>query len=200
MARKEIHWPNCDFKIGAVKIEDIPPTNHNEVAFAGRSNVGKSSLINAVTGRNSLVRVSRTPGCTRQLNFFLLDESVYLVDMPGYGFAERSKKEIGGWNVLISKYLTGRPNLRRIFLLIDSRHGLKKSDEEVMDVLDTSAVIYQIVLTKVDKLTEDELASVIADTEKKLKKHPAAHPQVICTSSEKKEGIEDLRKEILQLI
>lgn len=200
MAKKELHWSTCDFKIGAVKIDDIPPTNHNEIAFAGRSNVGKSSLINAVTGRNTLSRVSKTPGCTRQLNFFLLDESIYLVDMPGYGFAERGKKEIAGWNELISNYLTGRPNLRRIFLLIDSRHGLKPNDEEVMGILDQSAVSYQIVLTKIDKLTRDEQAKIIEDTEKKIKKHPAAHPQIRSTSAEGKLGIEELRKEISDLV
>lgn len=199
MARKEIHWPNCDFKIGAVKIDDIPPTHHNEIAFAGRSNVGKSSLINAVTGRNSLVRVSRTPGCTRQLNFFLLDEKIYLVDMPGYGFAERGKKEIASWDRLIKDYLAGRPNLRRIFLLIDSRHALKPMDIQIMDLLDEKAVIYQIVLTKTDKISKDELDKAIKQVEAAGKKHPALHPTIIATSSEKGFGIEELRNEILQL-
>ncbi len=197
---KQIHWPSCDFKIGAVYIEDIPPTNHNEIAFAGRSNVGKSSLINAVTGRNTLSRVSKTPGCTRQLNFFLLDEQIYLVDMPGYGFAERGKKEISNWNRLILDYLGGRPRLRRIFLLIDSRHGLKDKDIKIMKLLDEKAVVYQIVLTKVDKVTSDELAAAVKSIESVSKKHPALHPVIIKTSSEKGTGIDDLRKEILQLL
>ncbi len=198
--KKEIHWQSCDFKIGAMNIEDIPPTNHNEIAFAGRSNVGKSSLINAVTGRNTLSRVSKTPGCTRQLNFFLLDEKIYLVDMPGNGFAARGKQEIAGWEKLINDYLTGRPNLRRIFLLIDSRRGLNKTDEEIMERLDSSAVVYQIVLTKIDKLNQAEIDKVIAETQKKIKKHPAAFPEILSTSSERKMGIEELRNEILQLI
>ena len=133
---KKITWQNGDFKIGAVSMDDIPPTRLNEVAFCGKSNVGKSSLINAVTKRNNLVRTSKTPGCTRQLNFFEIDEKIYLVDMPGYGFAARGKQEIAGWSLLIKQYLTGRVNLRRIFLLIDSRRGLKEHDAEIMDVLD----------------------------------------------------------------
>jgi len=199
MRKKDIHWQNCDFKIGAVQLSDIPPTHHSEVAFAGRSNVGKSSLINALTGRNSLVRVSRTPGCTRQLNFFLLDEALYLVDMPGYGFAERGKKEIASWKSLINDYLVGRVRLRRIFLLIDSRHGLKPKDIEVMKKLDEKAVVYQIVLTKVDKLNDADLKKITSDTETKLKKHPAAYPEIIATSSDRGFGIEKLRGEIASL-
>ena len=198
--KEKLHWPNCEFKIGAVKIEDIPPTHHNEVAFAGRSNVGKSSLINALTSRNSLVRVSKTPGCTRQLNFFLLDEKLYLVDMPGYGFALRGKKEIANWDKLIKDYLGGRRNLRRIFLLIDSRHGLKTGDIEIMNLLNEKAVIYQIVLTKIDKINTDEMAKVLKKIEDVSKKHPALHPEVIKTSSNEKLGIDDLKKEILKLL
>lgn len=197
--QKKIYWPNCDFKIGAVKLEDIPPTLHNEIAFAGRSNVGKSSLINALTGRNSLVRTSRTPGCTRQLNFFLLDNAFYLVDMPGYGFAERGKKEIAGWNFLIKSYLIGRRNLRRIFLLIDSRHGLKPNDVRIMKFLDKKAVNYQIILTKTDKINQEQLDKVIANIQAKSKNHPALHPNIISTSSERGFGIEELRNEITSL-
>ncbi len=200
MARKDIHWPNCDFKIGAVTIEDIPPTHFNEIAFAGKSNVGKSSLINALTGRNSLVRVSKTPGCTRQLNFFLLDEKIYLVDMPGYGFAERSKKEIASWNSLINDYLVGRKHLRRIFLLIDSRRGLTPADIKIMDLLDEKAVIYQIVLTKVDKVNKTEIEEVIKKIDHQSKKHPALHPDIIRTSSSEGYGIEELRRAIEALM
>ncbi len=196
---KKIHWPNCEFKIGAVNLEDIPPTFHNEVAFAGRSNVGKSSLINAITGRNSLVRVSKTPGCTRQLNFFLADESFYLVDMPGYGFAQRGKREKAHWGRLIEDYLTGRPNLRRIFLLIDSRHGIKPVDDDIMKLLDEKAVVYQIVLTKVDKVNQDEMKAVLQKIEAAGKKHPALFPEVIQTSSAKGYGIEDIRREMIKI-
>jgi GTP-binding protein len=199
-SKKQINWPSCDFKIGAVNILDIPPTSHNEVAFAGRSNVGKSSLINAVTGRNTLSRTSKKPGCTRQLNFFLLDEKIYLVDMPGYGFAERGKKEISGWNRLINDYLVGRVNLRRIFLLIDSRHGLKPNDLRVMKHLDERAVVYQIVLTKSDKTSKPELEKIINSIETASKKHPAMHPNIIVTSSNEKLGIDILRNEITALI
>jgi len=198
--KKDIIWANCEFKIGAMDIEAIPATHLNEIAFAGRSNVGKSSLVNAITGRNSLVRVSKTPGCTRQLNFFELSEQIYLVDMPGYGFAQRAKKEKYGWGRLITEYLTGRVRLRRIFLLIDSRHGLKEGDIEIMKLLDKKAVTYQIVLTKIDELKEAELQKVIEETTLKIKKHPAAFPEIIVTSSERKLGIDVIRKEILGLI
>jgi GTP-binding protein len=200
MAKKDVIWQNCDFKIGAVKIDDIPPTYHNEIAFVGKSNVGKSSLINAVTGRNNLVRVSKTPGCTRQLNFFLLSDIIYLVDMPGYGFAERGKQEIENWNHLIESYLVGRKNLRRIFLLIDSRRGIQPNDIKTMELLDEKAVIYQVVLTKIDKVKEPELEQVIKDILAQSKKHPALHPNIIKTSASKGTGIDTLRKEILQLI
>jgi GTP-binding protein len=196
---KKITWSNCEFKIGAVSIDDIPPTGLPEIAFAGRSNVGKSSLINALTGRNSLVRTSRTPGCTKQLNFFELNEKIYMVDMPGYGYAKQSKKTIAGWDRLIQDYLTGRPNLKRIFLLIDSRHGYKPTDLKIMDLLDDKAVSYQIVFTKADKKTSD-FKKVSANFAKFALKHPAMHPEYLLTSSHKKEGVEELREAIAEFL
>ena len=195
----KIIWHRCDFNIGAVSVADIPPTNFPEIAFAGRSNVGKSSLINAVTGRNSLVRTSKTPGCTKQLNFFNLDEKIYLVDMPGYGYAKQSKTTIAGWNKLIQQYLTGRPNLQRIYLLIDSRHGFKNSDKEIMRLLDDKAVSYQIVFTKVDKRTK-EFKRITEGFKKDFYNHPAMHPEYIETSAFEKSGIEEIRSAISSFV
>ena len=153
----DIFRHNCEFKIGAATMDAIPKTYQPEVCLAGRSNVGKSSLINALVYRKDIARVSKKPGCTRQLNFFLIDDKFFLVDLPGYGFAEASKKDKQGWNYLIKDYLRGRPNLKRVFLLIDSRHGVKKNDEDIMKILDETAVSYQIVLTKIDEVNEAHL-------------------------------------------
>lgn len=196
---KAINWRICDFKIGAVRISDIPAIDFNEIAFAGRSNVGKSSIINAITERNSLSRTSKKPGCTRQLNFFSLDDKIMLVDMPGYGYAKQSKREIEGWNKTIQEYLTGRRDLMRVFLLIDSRHGLKDSDKKIMELLDEKAVMYQIVLTKCDKITQEKLDSVKKSISKECLKHPAMYPNIIATSSVKKLGIDELKLEIESL-
>jgi len=187
------------FLMGAVAMDGLPDTDLPEVAFAGRSNVGKSSLINAVTGRLRLARFSNEPGRTREVNFFVIgDDQLRLVDLPGYGFARASKGVVKKFQNLGRDYLRGRPNLKRAFLLIDSRHGLKDVDEEAMAAFDTAAVSYQIVLTKADKLKPSEVADVVARTQAKIAKRPAAFPRVLATSSEKGIGIPELRAEIVE--
>ena len=187
-----------DFMWGTKFFHQLPPVEGVEIAFAGRSNVGKSSLLNAITGRKALARTSNTPGRTKELNFFRPEKEATLVicDMPGYGYAKASKKEVASWNALILDYLRGRPNLRRVYVLIDSRHGLKASDIEVMETLDKAAVNYQVVLTKVDKTKLKDLKKVVEKVQLGLKKRPAAHPEVLMTSSEKKIGITRLRAEM----
>jgi GTP-binding protein len=188
----------CTFLRGVVSLTDLPDFGQPEIAFVGRSNVGKSSLINAVTHRTTLARVSHTPGRTQQLNFFSLAKRLILVDMPGYGYAKASKASIKEWNALILLYLQGRPTLSRVYVLVDSRHGLKESDLDMMRMLDTAAVSYRIVLTKIDKISHSSLQDLKNTMEGLLKKHPAAFPQIISTSSEKKLGIAELRAEIAQ--
>jgi GTP-binding protein len=186
------------FLMGAVAMDGLPPADLPEVAFAGRSNVGKSSLINAVTGRTHLARASTAPGRTRELNFFVADEQLRLVDLPGYGFAKVGRGEKNKFQNLGRAYLRGRPNLKRAYLLIDSRHGLKDVDLEAMEAFDLSAVSYQIVLTKVDKLrSQRDVSQVLAETARKIAKRPAAFPRVAATSAEKGTGIPELRAEIL---
>lgn len=188
-----------EFLMGAVSIPGLPPPDLPEVAFAGRSNVGKSSLINAVTGRKDLARASTAPGRTREINFFVADGKLRLVDLPGYGFAKVSRGVANKFQNLGRSYLRGRPNLKRAYLLIDSRHGLKAVDEEAMDAFDTAAVSYQIVLTKADKLRSlRDVEAVTAETLRKISKRPAAFPRVLATSAEKGSGIPELRAEILQ--
>jgi len=191
----------CTFVKGVVKIDGLPQDGRPEVAFAGRSNVGKSSLINALTGRTSLARVSVTPGRTRELNFFTLgkDAVLYLVDMPGYGYARASKSEIKGWTRLIRDYLKGRRELKRVFLLIDARHGIKPNDEETMTAMDEAAVSFQVVLTKADKPKAAELEAIKAKVAEKLAKHPAAYPQVLTTSARLGSGIPELRAAVALL-
>lgn len=189
----------CDFVLGVAGLEQLPGADKTEVAFAGRSNVGKSSLINALTGRNSLARTSNTPGRTQQLNFFDLGGKIYLVDMPGYGYAKVSKSTRSEWDKLINDYLRGRPNLRCVFILVDGRHGLKDSDEHLMEMLDEAAVSYQIVLTKCDKSKKVEMEKIQGNLRISLKKHGAAHPEFIETSSLKKGGIEEFRAVITAL-
>ncbi len=188
----------CDFVLGAAALNQIPDDRLPEVAFIGRSNVGKSSLINALTNRKGLARTSNTPGRTRQLNFFNLGDQLMLVDLPGYGYAKASKSEVAEWNELIRDYLRGRAPLRRVCVLIDSRHGLKPNDIELMEMLDEAAVPYQLVLTKSDKkqtlLPEQAGIDAIRD------KHPALHPEVLLTSSEKGIGIAELREALYSLI
>lgn len=183
------------FQLSAPRLDVLPPADLPEVAFAGRSNVGKSSLLNALTGRQGLARTSNTPGRTQELNLFLVGEPpvMRLVDMPGYGYAEAPKDLIREWGRLVNDYLRGRPTLKRVLVLVDSRHGLKAVDREIMDLLDRAAVSYQIVLTKADKVKPTALAAVSALVAEEGRKHPAAHPELIPTSSETKAGIAELR-------
>ena len=189
----------CDFIHGTNKLGDLPDMALPEIAFAGRSNVGKSSLVNALTGRKTLARTSQTPGRTQQINFFNLSKALYLVDLPGCGYAKASKTSIKSWTHLVDTYLKGRASLARVFVLIDSRHGLKDKDREVMTMLDVNAVPYQVVLTKIDKTPGAELKKRLAETYVELRKHVAAHPEIIATSSDKAIGIEALRAHISTL-
>ena len=184
------------FVMGAVAIAGLPPADLPEVAFAGRSNVGKSTLINAVAGRLHLARASNSPGRTREVNFFLADEKLRLVDLPGYGFARASRGDVKKFQNLGRDYLRGRPNLKRAYLLIDARHGLKAVDSEALDAFDIAAVSYQIVLTKADKLKPAEVEAVTARTLSAIAKRPAAFPRVLATSAETGLGIPELRAEI----
>lgn len=181
------------FVKGVVAMSGLPPADRLEVCFAGRSNVGKSSLINALTGRKTLARASNTPGRTQEINYFALGEERYLVDLPGYGYAEAPVAVVAKWQALLKQYLSGRATLRRAFVLIDARHGVKAVDEEILKLLDRSAVTFQAVLTKVDKINRTERAAVIEQVKGALGKHPAAYPEIVVTSSEKGEGIETLR-------
>ena len=184
------------FLMGAVSIDGLPPADLPEVAFAGRSNVGKSSLINALVGQKYLARASNEPGRTREVNFFLLDDRLRLVDLPGYGFARASKVTTKKFQNLGRDYLRGRPNLKRAYLLIDARHGLKAVDAEALDAFDKAAVSYQIILTKADKIKPAEVAALVEKTQKAIAKRPAAYPRVLATSAEKGTGLPELRAEI----
>ena len=186
-----------EFMMGAVAIEGLPAPDLPEVAFAGRSNVGKSSLINAITGRTHLARASNSPGRTREVNFFVADQRLRLVDLPGYGFARASRTDVKKFQNLGRDYLRGRPNLKRAYLLIDARHGLKDVDEEALAAFDTAAVSYQIILTKADKIGVREVAAVTERTLAQIAKRPAAFPRVLATSAEKGTGIPELRAEIV---
>jgi GTP-binding protein len=191
----------CAFIKGVVRVADLPQDGRPEVAFAGRSNVGKSSLINALAGQKSLARVSVTPGRTRELNFFTLGKEgeLLLVDMPGYGYARASQAEVKGWTRLIRDYFKGRRELKRVVLLIDARHGLKESDRDIMTLMDEAAVSYQAVLTKADKPKAPELAAIEAKVGEELAKRPAAYPQLIVTSVRTGTGIPELRAAIAAL-
>lgn len=189
----------CDFLKGVVAMSGMPGADRLEVCFAGRSNVGKSSLINALTGRKGLARASNTPGRTQEINFFTLGEEKYLVDLPGYGFANAPVAVVEKWQRLLKSYLSGRPNLRRAFVLIDSRHGAKAVDEEIMSLLDKSAVTFQVVMTKADKVRKSDFEASLKKTRDALARHPAAFPEIILTSSEKGDGIATLRSVIAQL-
>lgn len=204
LTQEDIAWgrwlfaQECQFVYGMQQLDQLEAFHLPEVAFAGRSNVGKSSLINALTGRRQLARTSNTPGRTQQLNFFNLGDRLLLVDMPGYGFARVSKSTLLLWQSLIEQYLRGRPTLQRVYVLIDSRHGLKESDVSLMKMLDKTAVSYQLVLTKCDKSSQkgaDELEQKLTGI---LKSHPAAHPKIIKTSAEEFLGIDILRAELAQ--
>ncbi|MEO1749862.1 MAG: ribosome biogenesis GTP-binding protein YihA/YsxC [Pseudomonadota bacterium] len=194
---------------GVPSMEFLPPLGPPEIAFAGRSNVGKSSLINALTGKNGLARTSNTPGRTQELNFFVPDgysgdmsnlPPLAIVDMPGYGYAEAPKEKVDAWTELVMDYLRGRVTLKRVFLLIDSRHGIKPNDKDVMKLLDSAAMSYQIVLTKTDKIKPPAVEKLLAKTLQDIGKNPAAFPDIIATSSEKGRGMDDLRRAIQNAI
>ncbi len=187
------------FVKGVVAMDGLPPPDRMEVCFAGRSNVGKSTLINALTGMKALARASNTPGRTQEINFFTAGDGHYLVDLPGYGYANAPLDVVKKWQRLLKQYLSGRQTLRRAFVLIDARHGVKKVDEEILKLLDTSAVTFQVVLTKADKVKEKERAKVLDQVRAALSKHPAAFPEIVVTSSEKGWGIPTLRSIIATL-
>lgn len=182
-----------DFVKGVVAMDGMPPADRLEVCFAGRSNVGKSSLINALTGRKALARTSNTPGRTQEINYFDIGGRFYLVDLPGYGYAEAPIAVVAKWQALLKAYLAGRATLRRAFVLIDMRHGVKKVDEDIMELLNRAAVTFQVVLTKSDKIRSDQQEKTLAQVRTALARHPAAYPELLVTSSEKGEGIAALR-------
>ncbi len=184
------------FMLSVAQLEQLPEPEYDEVAFAGRSNVGKSTLINALFNQKRLAKASSTPGRTQQLNFFNFDDKLFLVDLPGYGYAEAPEKLVKQWQATLKMYLRGRPNLRRVFMLIDARRGIKKEDLEIMKMLDESAVSYQIILTKTDKVSATELQKTLATTAAQIEKHAAALPDIIATSSEKKIGLELVKAEV----
>ncbi len=199
--KKNNFFDNCSFVKGVANIEGLEFSDIPEIAFLGRSNVGKSSLLNAITKRSKLAHTSKTPGRTQELNFFsiIIDRPIInIVDMPGYGFAKASKKKIREWTDLSKFYLQNRPNLRRVFLLIDSRHNIKDSDKKIMSMLDDCAVSYQIVLTKIDKINNHD--DVILETKNSIQKFIAVHPEIHLTSSHKEQGLEDLRNAISSMV
>ncbi len=181
------------FLKGVVAMDGLPPADRIEVCFAGRSNVGKSSLINALTGRKGLARASNTPGRTQEINFFVASDNLFVVDLPGYGYANAPVKVVEKWQRLLKSYLAGRQTLRRAFVLIDARHGIKKVDEEIMDLLDKAAVTFQAVLTKTDKAKQTDREQVLTQVRSALAKHPTAFPEIVLTSSDNGDGIADLR-------
>lgn len=188
-----------DFVKGVTAMPGLPPADRIEVCFAGRSNVGKSSLINALTGRKNLARSSNTPGRTQEINYFALGDARYMVDLPGYGYAEAPVAVVAKWQALLKQYLAGRATLRRAFVLIDTRHGVKEVDEEILKLLDRSAVTFQVVMTKADKVNRATREANIAQVMAALRSHPAAYPEIVVTSSEKGDGIETLRALIATL-
>jgi GTP-binding protein len=189
----------AEFLKGVVAMDGLPPADRAEVCFAGRSNVGKSTLINALTGRKALARASNTPGRTQEINYFTLGQSHYLVDLPGYGFAEAPVEVVRKWQALLKSYLSGRATLRRAFVLIDARHGIKAVDEEIMGLLDSAAVTFQVVLTKADKVKARDRDRILAQVRKTLASHPAAFPELVLTSSETGDGIATLRSIVADL-
>ncbi|MFV0293310.1 MAG: ribosome biogenesis GTP-binding protein YihA/YsxC [Paracoccus sp. (in: a-proteobacteria)] len=192
-AARQLFAGPVDFLKGVVAMDGLPAADRPEICFAGRSNVGKSSLINALTGRKGLARASNTPGRTQEINYFTLGNHGYLVDLPGYGYAKAPVAVVQKWQALLKNYLAGRPTLRRAFCLIDARHGIKPVDHEIMSLLDKSAVPFQVVLTKADKLGPNAIKPVLEQVENELQKHPAAFPELVVTSSDKGQGIITLR-------
>ena len=188
------------FVKGVVAMSGLPPADRLEVCFAGRSNVGKSSLINALTGRKSLARASNTPGRTQEINYFALGDDKHLVDLPGYGYAEAPVAVVAKWQALLRSYLAGRQTLRRAFVLIDTRHGVKDVDEQILSLMDRCALTFQVVLTKADKVSKVERDAIIEQVKGALGKHAAAYPEIVVTSSEKGDGIETLRAIIATLV
>jgi GTP-binding protein len=199
-AGRKLFAGDWQFAAAAGSAEALPPMRGIEVAIAGRSNVGKSSLVNALTGRHALARISHTPGRTQEVIFFTGPSRLTLVDLPGYGYAAAAKTKIKAWTALIHAFLLGRANLARVYLLVDARHGLKPVDAEVLETLDKAAVNYQIVLTKADAAKHAELAALVAATKTALAKHPAAHPEVLVTSARSGAGIPELRAAMAQLV
>jgi GTP-binding protein len=199
-AGRKLFAGEWQFRAAAGSFASLPPMQGVEVAFAGRSNVGKSSLINALTGRHALARTSHTPGRTQELIFFGGRTKLVLVDLPGYGYAEASRAKVKAWTGLIHAYLRGRANLARVYVLVDARHGLKAADDGVLETLDQAAVTYQIVLTKADQVTPDRLTARVEETQAALKKHPAAFPELLATSARSGAGIAELRAAIARLL
>lgn len=199
LARKLFCQP-CEFIRGVTEMGHLLPPTISEFAFIGRSNVGKSSLINALTGRKTLARTSNTPGRTQQLNFFDLGHKLMLVDLPGYGYAKVGRTQVEQWQVLIRAYLSGRASLRRVYVLVDARHGLKPSDQKMMEMLDNHAVSYQLVLTKSDKVKPPALIKLVTGLQEQVKAHAALHPHVIATSAEKRRGIAELQMAIMEVM
>ncbi len=198
-AGRKLFAGDCTFLLGAAGLNQIPETSLPEIAFAGRSNVGKSSLVNALTGRKTLARTSHTPGRTQQVNFFDLASRLMIADLPGYGYAKAPKDQVAKWTRLVNAYLKGRAQLMRVLVLIDARHGIKDVDRDIMKMLDQAAVSYQVILTKVDKVKAGPLEKLLEKVHVELARHVAAHPIVRCTSSAKKVGIEELRAELARL-
>lgn len=190
----------CNFVKGVVALSELPDDDRPEIAFVGRSNVGKSTLINALLGRKDLARTSNTPGRTQELNFFDLDGQIYIVDLPGYGFAKVSKDKVKKWTQLMKSYLKGRPTLRGVFILVDSRHGLKPSDSEMMSLLDEAAVPYRIIFTKSDKIKSEQAETVTKKSKETLQSHAAAFPDTLMTSAAKGQGLDELKSYIHTIV
>lgn len=190
----------CTFVTSVYDLKTLPPQDWPEIAFAGRSNVGKSSLINAVFNKKGLAKASNTPGRTQCLNFFQMDTHLHVVDMPGYGYAKAPKDLVASWNKMLRFYLKGRVQLKRVFLLIDSRHGLKANDIEIMDMLDETAVSYQVILTKIDKIKPPAVQKRLQEVRDSAPKHPALYPEVLVSSSEKSAGLDDVRRAIARVL
>ena len=198
-AGRKLFAQQCDFVLGAAGLGQIPDTAMAEIAFAGRSNVGKSSLVNALTGRKTLARTSHTPGRTQQVNFFDLSGHLMIADLPGYGYAKAPKDQVAKWTRLVNSYLKGRVQLMRVLVLVDSRHGIKDVDRKIFTMLDDAAVSYQVVLTKIDKIKAAQLDKLLDTTHAELSRHVAAHPVIRATSSAKSIGIEELRADLARL-